>query len=101
MTTMTQIMCLVSFSVAMSIEARAQNAPMIGVDTNYALDMATHNRVWKDRSLPVDPLALFAKGGCRNARIRLWVGDDGINRLKIRHRDRASSTISPVLSRIL
>ncbi len=82
MTTMTHIMCFVSLSLAISIGARAQNAPWIGVDTNYALEMATHNREWKDGSMPVDPLALFAKEGCRNARIRLWVGDDGINRLK-------------------
>jgi arabinogalactan endo-1,4-beta-galactosidase len=82
MTTKTQVMRLVSFSLAMSIGVRAQNTPLIGVDTNYALDMATHNRVWKHKSLPVDPLALFAKEGCRNARIRLWVGNDGISRLK-------------------
>src|SRR4029077_17970886 len=34
-----------------------------------------------DRSELVDPWDLFAKNGCQNARIRLWVGDDGINRL--------------------
>ena len=36
MTTMTHIMCFVSLSLAISIGARAQNAPWIGVDTNYA-----------------------------------------------------------------
>jgi arabinogalactan endo-1,4-beta-galactosidase len=54
---------------------------MIGIDSNYALDMAKHNRTWKDRTGPVDPYVLFAKLGCRGARVRLWVGDEGFNRL--------------------
>jgi arabinogalactan endo-1,4-beta-galactosidase len=28
-----------------------------------------------------DPYELFAQHGCQSARIRLWVGDDGVNRL--------------------
>jgi arabinogalactan endo-1,4-beta-galactosidase len=66
---------------ASSIGALVRDAPLIGIDGNYALDMETHDRAWRDRSGPVDPYALFAKVGCRSARVRLWVGDDGPNRL--------------------
>ena len=76
-----RIMLFSLCSVAFSIDGLAQNAPLIGIDSNYALDMATRNKAWKDRSEPVDPFELFAKNGCQNARIRLWVGEDGINRL--------------------
>src|SRR5262249_31409293 len=69
------------FSLAFSLEGPAQNAPLIGIDSNYALDMATRNKAWKDRSESVDPCELLAKNGCQNSRIRLWVGEDGINRL--------------------
>ena len=71
----------VVFSLSFSVEGLAQNTPLIGIDSNYALDMETRNKAWKDRSEPVDPFELFAKNGCQNARIRLWVGEDGINRL--------------------
>jgi arabinogalactan endo-1,4-beta-galactosidase len=71
----------VVLSLACPVSAPAQNAPLIGIDSNYALDMTTHHKPWKDRTGPVDPCALFAKLGCGNARIRLWVGDNGINRL--------------------
>ena len=71
----------VVFSLASVVSAPAQSAPWIGIDSNYALDMATRNKAWKNQSGPVDPFALLAKHGCRNARIRLWVGDDGMNRL--------------------
>src|SRR5262249_3791381 len=47
----------------------------------YALDMAARKKAWKAQSQPVDPFEFFAKHGCQNARIRLWVGDEGINRL--------------------
>ena len=43
--------------------------------------MATRGKTWQDQSGPVDPFALFAKHGCKGARIRLWVGDEGTNRL--------------------
>jgi arabinogalactan endo-1,4-beta-galactosidase len=76
-----RIALLVVFSVAFSVEGLAQHAPLIGIDSNYALDMSRRSRVWKSRSEPVDPCELFAKNGCQNARIRLWVGEDGINRL--------------------
>ncbi len=39
--------------------------------------------LWKEQSDPVDPCKLFAKNGCQDARIRLWVGEDGINRLGV------------------
>ena len=78
---MVRIVLFFVFSLAFSVEGPAQNAPLIGIDSNYALDMATRNKAWKDRSVPVDPCELFAKNGCQNARIRLWVGEDGINRL--------------------
>ena len=59
----------------------ARKDPCIGVDCNYVLDMARRGKAWRDQSEPVDPFALLARGGCRGARIRLWVGDDGMNRL--------------------
>jgi len=82
MTMIPQIGLFVIVSLALSLQEMAQNGPLIGIDCNYALDMAKRNKAWKDRSELVDPFELFAKNGCRNARIRLWVGDDGINRLQ-------------------
>ena len=76
-----RIVLFVVFSSTLSLEGLAQNAPLIGIDSNYALDMVTRKKTWKDRSEPVDPCELFAKNGCQNARIRLWVGEEGINRL--------------------
>jgi hypothetical protein len=67
--------------VASSGRGRAQDAGLVGIDCSYALDMAKREKGWKDRPEPVDPWTLFANNGCRIARIRLWVGDDGINRL--------------------
>jgi arabinogalactan endo-1,4-beta-galactosidase len=69
------------FSLACSIDRLAQTDRLVGIDSNYGLDMATRHRVWKVQSESVDPCALFAKNGCQSARIRVWVGDDGINRL--------------------
>ena len=43
--------------------------------------MATRGKTWKVRSEPVDTCELFAKNECQYARIRLWVGEEGINRL--------------------
>lgn len=76
-----RIVLVAVFSLTVSVGVPAQNAPRIGIDSNYALDMAKRNQTWKDRSGPVDPFALLAKHGCQSARIRLWVGDDGVNRL--------------------
>ncbi|MBS0262936.1 MAG: glycosyl hydrolase 53 family protein [Planctomycetes bacterium] len=70
---------LVSF--ALSATAVADDAPLVGIDANYALDMAARNKTWKDRSEPAEPFELFAKNGCQHARIRLWVGSEGMNRL--------------------
>jgi hypothetical protein len=64
-------------SLAFSVEGLAQNAPLIGIDSNYGLDMATRGKTWKDRSAPIDPYKLFSINGCQNARPRLWVGEDG------------------------
>jgi len=52
----------------------------IGIDANYALNMAERAKVWKDGAVEADPYELFAQHGCQSARIRLWVGDDGVNR---------------------
>ena len=77
-----QILLFVILSLAVSVEGLARIAPLFGIDSNYALDMATRSKTWKDRSETVDPCELFAKNGCQNCRrIRLWVGEDGINRL--------------------
>ena len=75
---MLRIVLFSVYSLAFSIDGLAQHAPLVGIDSNYALDMATRNKAWKDRSERVEPFALFAKNGCQNARIRLWVGDGGI-----------------------
>jgi arabinogalactan endo-1,4-beta-galactosidase len=69
------------FSLGFLINGFVQNDPLIGIDSNYTLDMAARNRAWKDGSERVDPYQLFAKNGCRNARIRLLVGDHGMNQL--------------------
>ena len=82
MTMILRIGLFVIVSLALSLQGMAQSRPLIGIDCNYALDMAKRNKAWKDRSELVDPFELFAKNGCRNARIRVWVGDDGINRLQ-------------------
>src|SRR6516165_6042873 len=82
MTMIPQIGLFVIVSLALSLQGMAQNRSLIGIDSNYSLDMANRNKAWKNRSEPVDPFELFAKNGCRDARIRLWVGDDGINRLR-------------------
>ena len=76
-----RIALFVVFSLAFSFEGLAQHSPLIGIDSNYALDMSMRSRVWKSRSEPVDPCELFATNGCQNARIRLWVGEEGSNRL--------------------
>ncbi|HVX13492.1 MAG TPA: glycosyl hydrolase 53 family protein [Pirellulales bacterium] len=76
-----RIVLLAVFSLAFSIKVRAQDTPLIGIDSNYCLDMAAREKAWKDRSQPVDLFELFSKNGCKNVRIRLWVGDEGINRL--------------------
>lgn len=67
--------------LAMAVNALAQEVPHIGIDCNYALDMARQGKQWRDASGAVDPFVLFARAGCRDARIRLWVGDEGSNRL--------------------
>lgn len=75
------LVLFVGILLVLSVEGLAQKPLLVGIDANYALDMATRKKVWKDQSQLVDPLELFAKYGCQNARIRLWVGDEGINRL--------------------
>ena len=76
-----RVSLIVVLSMAATVGAASRSAPCIGIDSNYALDMAKRKHTWKDRSGPVDPFALFARHGCRNARIRLWVGNDGTNQL--------------------
>lgn len=61
--------------------ASAQSVPLLGVDCNYALDMARRGQTWRDGVEQVDPVQLFADQGCRLARIRLWVGDEGVSKL--------------------
>jgi arabinogalactan endo-1,4-beta-galactosidase len=69
---------LLSFAAALP----AQDSPVIGIDSNYALDMALRKKSWSDGNGSVDPVELLAKNGCRAARIRLWVGDEGVNKLQ-------------------
>lgn len=63
------------------VRAQAQSSPLLGVDCNYALEMARRGQTWKVGTKPVDPIQLFAEQGCRLARIRLWVGDTGVSKL--------------------
>ena len=63
-----------------SMSAPAQDARLIGIDSNYVLEMEKQHRTWKVESRPVNPYDLFARLGCRS-HIRLWVGDDRPNRL--------------------
>lgn len=62
--------------------AEETHSPLFGIDCNYALEMETRGKRWKSDSDPVAPFKLFAQQGCQSARIRLWVGDEGVNRLK-------------------
>jgi arabinogalactan endo-1,4-beta-galactosidase len=62
--------------------ALGQQAAWVGVDSNYALAMAEDKKTWQAAGEKVDPYVLFAKAGCGYARIRLWVGDEGTNRLR-------------------
>lgn len=66
-----RIVLFVVVSLTSSVGGMAQDARLIGIDANYALDMARHDKSWKDRSGPVEPFVLFAEHGCRDARIRL------------------------------
>jgi arabinogalactan endo-1,4-beta-galactosidase len=72
---------VVLISLGFSIEEFAQNDRLIGIDSNYTLDTAARKKEWKDGAELVDPYELFAINGCGNARIRLWVGDHGMNQL--------------------
>jgi arabinogalactan endo-1,4-beta-galactosidase len=76
-----RITLLVVVLLACSIEGRAQDRPLIGIDSNFCLEMAARKKTWKAESQSVDIFELFSKQGCQNARIRLWVGDEGTNRL--------------------
>lgn len=71
----------IHFVLFWGASANAQPVPLLGVDCNYALDMARQGQIWKDGVDPVDPIQLFAEQGCRLARIRLWVGDTGVSKL--------------------
>lgn len=85
-----QLFLFILVLVAVAINAQGQTehhgtierAPGIGIDANYALDMASRDRRWIHDSRSIDPFELLANNGCEHARIRLWVGDEGMNRLE-------------------
>lgn len=54
----------------------------MGIDANYLLEMQAAGKTWRDAAGPVEPMAKLASAGAKIARIRLWVGDEGTNRLK-------------------
>jgi arabinogalactan endo-1,4-beta-galactosidase len=83
MTSRCWLLLLIFFEMFAAIAvAEEVHTPLFGIDSNYALDMETRGKSWKSESDPVDPFKLFAQQGCQSARIRLWVGDEGANRLK-------------------
>jgi len=75
------ILLAMALLLVITFQAQGQTAPMIGIDANYALDMAARERTWRDQGQPIDPYALLGRNGVEHARIRLWVGDEGMNRL--------------------
>lgn len=52
-----------------------------GVDMNYALEMERAGKHWSIDGKPVDVFEAMGKAGCDRFRVRLWVGDDGVNGL--------------------
>ena len=61
--------------------AHAQSVGAFGIDANYGSSMSAAGKTWTQDRHAVEPFAAFAKAGCTAARIRVWVGDDGTNRL--------------------
>ncbi len=53
----------IHFVLFWGASANAQPVPLLGVDCNYALDMARRGQIWKDGVDPVDPIQLFAEAG--------------------------------------
>ncbi len=77
------LLLLILFATIVPITlAEESPSPLFGIDSNYALDLETRGKRWTSETEPVDPFILFGGQGCQNARIRLWVGDEGVNRLK-------------------
>ncbi len=72
---------LLAVLVVASRGTLGQDSPRIGIDSNYVLEMSASKKEWKLGEEAVDPFAFFAAQGCQGARIRLWVGDEGMNRL--------------------
>jgi arabinogalactan endo-1,4-beta-galactosidase len=53
-----------------------------GVDVNYALNMQSRGRSWRDANgAEVDPFKLLADASCDSIRVRLWTSDEGMNGL--------------------
>ncbi len=83
MTSRYWLLLLISFATIGPITlAEETHSPLFGIDSNYALEMETRGKTWKSESDRADPFKLFGQQGCQSARIRLWVGDEGVNRLK-------------------
>jgi arabinogalactan endo-1,4-beta-galactosidase len=73
---------IIAVYLALALPRAARADGPIGVDCNYAMQMQSRGRIWRDSTgAETDPLKLFAAAGCQLARIRLWVGDDGPNHL--------------------
>lgn len=53
----------------------------VGVDMNYALEMERAGRTWNVEGKEADVFETMAKAGCDRFRVRLWVGDEGVNGL--------------------
>ncbi len=53
----------------------------VGVDMNYALEMERAGRTWNVEGKKADVFETMAKAGCDRFRVRLWVGDEGVNGL--------------------
>lgn len=53
----------------------------VGVDMNYALEMERAGKTWTVDGASADVFKTLAAAGCDSFRVRLWVGDDGVNGL--------------------
>lgn len=73
-----------AFIALTSCELRGAGEPMrrdfmLGVDTNYALEMEAHGSRWKWNGQEQELFAGMQKQGARRLRVRLWTEDDGVN----------------------
>ncbi|MGC4030643.1 MAG: glycosyl hydrolase 53 family protein [Tepidisphaeraceae bacterium] len=72
------LLCLTTLGRA---EPSAKPSEKLGVDANYAADMAAKGKSWTSAGKAVDPIQTLGRGA-GHFRVRLWVGENGFNQLK-------------------